>query len=98
MDDETFRARALDNIELLKSMAVWLFFKGAKHLPDPPDEDQPINPLMISLQPERWEEEGLFTDDGMTLAQALERLPGVEEFDLEVRGALVGAGTAGGAR
>jgi hypothetical protein len=51
---------------------------------------------MISLDPAKWEEEGLFDPNGVTLAQALERLPGVEEFDLEVRGALVTASAAGG--
>lgn len=93
-DDEAFKQRALENLDLLKAMAVWIFFQAAKHLPEPPDESRAIDPMMISLDPKRWEEEGLFTDDGMTLAQALELLPGVEEFDLESHGALV---TAGGA-
>ena len=58
-------------------------------LPDPPDENVPINPYAVSLQPERWEEDGLFSGEGLTLAQALERLPGIEEMDLEARGAVV---------
>ena len=66
-----------------------MFHKAAKNLPDPPDEDAAINPLAISLQPERWEEDGLFSDDGITLAQAREVLAGVEEMDLEARGAVV---------
>ena len=46
--------------------------------------------MVISLDPQKWEEEGLFDENGLTLAQAMERLPGiVEEFDLEARGALV---------
>lgn len=60
---------------------------GAKHLPEPPDPTRPINPLMVSLKPEKWEEEGLFAEDGMTLARALEVIPGIEEYDLEARGA-----------
>jgi hypothetical protein len=94
-DDEAFKARALENLELLKAMAVWLFFQAAKHLPEPPDETRAIDPMKISLDPKRWEEEGLFTDDGITLAQALELLPGVVEFVLVAHGALV---TAGGVR
>jgi flavin-dependent dehydrogenase len=93
-DDEAFKKRALENIELLKAMAVWLFFQAAKHLPEPPDESRAINPLAISLDPARWEEEGLFTEAGTTLAEALELLPGVEEFDLATHGAPLAAGGA----
>ena len=42
-----------------------------------------------ACKPERWEEDGLFSDDGLTLAQAMEQLPGIEEMDLEARGAVV---------
>jgi hypothetical protein len=45
---------------------------------------------VISLDPARWEEEGLFVEageNGMTVAEALELIPGIEEFDLEARGA-----------
>jgi flavin-dependent dehydrogenase len=90
-EDDAFKKQAEENIELVKCLAVYLFHQAAKHLPDPPDPDRPINPLGISLQPEKWEEDGLFAGDGITLAQALEQLPGVEEFDLEKRGALAEA-------
>ncbi len=78
------RARA--DLEKLKAFAVWVFHKAAKNLPEPPDEGARINPLAISLQPDQWEADGLFSDDGMTLAEALEQLPGVEEMDIEARG------------
>jgi flavin-dependent dehydrogenase len=84
---EAFSQRAIENIKILKAMGVYIFHLGAQHLPDPPDPTRPINPLAISLDPTRWEEEGLFDDDGMTLAQAHELLPGVEEFDLDAQGA-----------
>ncbi len=86
-EDDAFKERAVQNIELLKAIAVWLFHKAAKNLPDPPDEQAPINPLAISLDSGKWEEEGLFDENGMTLAQASERLPGIDEFWLESRGA-----------
>ena len=81
--------RAKKKVKVLQALAVWYFHMGAKHLPDPPDPERPINPQVISLHPEKWEEEGLFSEDGMTLAQALELIPGVEEFDLEARGAVL---------
>ncbi len=82
---------ARNKVELLKAMATWTFFMGAKHLPEPPDQSARINPLVVSLRPDKWQEEGLFTDGegSMSLAEALELLPGAEEFDLEARGALV---------
>ena len=88
-NDDELLERAHRKVETIKALAVWIFHKAAKNLPDPPDESVAINPLAISLQPEQWEEDGLFSDDGLTLAQALEQLPGIEEMDLEARGAVV---------
>jgi flavin-dependent dehydrogenase len=88
-NDEEMIDRAREKVEILKAMAVWTFFLAAKHLPDPPDQGARINPLAVSLQPQKWEQEGLFAEDGMTLAEALELLPGIEECDLEARGAVL---------
>jgi hypothetical protein len=82
---------AREKVKILKSLAVWTFFLAAKNLPDPPDPGARINPLAVSLDPAKWEQEGLFAEDGMTLADALELLPGVEEFDLQARGATLPA-------
>jgi flavin-dependent dehydrogenase len=87
-DDELLE-RAHRKVETIKALAVWIFHKAARNLPDPPDENVAINPLAISLQPEQWEADGLFSDEGMTLAQALEQLPGIEDMDLAARGAVV---------
>jgi hypothetical protein len=87
-DDELIETTK-QNIETLKALAVWIFHKAARNLPDPPDESAAINPFAVSLKPENWEQDGLFSDDGITLAQATERLTGIEEMDLEARGAVV---------
>jgi hypothetical protein len=80
-----------ETAKVQQAIAVWLFHKAAKQLPDPPGEDVAIDPLAISLKPDKWEEDGLFSDDGMTLAQALELLPGREEYSLEDRAKLATA-------
>jgi flavin-dependent dehydrogenase len=85
---EEMIARAKEKVRVLQALAVWTFHMAAKHLPEPPDPAQPINPQVISLHPEKWEQEGLFSDDGWTLADALELIPGIQEFDLEARGAV----------
>lgn len=88
-DQDQLLENCRKNTEVIKALATWIFFRAARNLDDPPDEDRAIDPLKVSLKPERWEEDGLFTDDGMTLAQAKEILTGVEELDLEARGAVV---------
>ena len=93
--DEELLERARQKVKTIEALAVWIFHKAARSLPDPPDESTPINPFSISLQPDRWEADGLFSDDGLTLAQAVERLPGIDEMDLVARGAMVArSGTA----
>jgi flavin-dependent dehydrogenase len=88
-DIDTMVARAKEKVEMLQALAVWYFHMAARHLPDPPDPSRPINPQVISLDPKKWEQDGLFDENGVTLAQALELVPGIEEFDLEARGAVL---------
>lgn len=88
-DDEALRARFVENVDRLYAMAVILFHKAAEALPEKPDEDTPINPLAISLQPDRWRKDGLFSGRGITLRQASEMAPRVEDYFLDRRGATV---------
>ena len=47
------------------------FNRAAPALPDgAPDEDQKINPYAISLDPDRWEADGLFNGEGLSLVEA----------------------------
>lgn len=87
-DDELLE-RAHRKVETIRALAVWIFHKAARNLPEPPDENVAINPLAVSLQPDQWDADGLFSDEGLTLAQALEQLPGIEDMDLAARGAVV---------
>jgi hypothetical protein len=89
-DDEVFE-NSRKNAEYLKALAVWIFHRAARNLPDPPDENRRIDPTAISLHPERWEADGLYSEGGISLVEALEVLPGIEEMDLEKRGAVVAA-------
>lgn len=82
---DTMIARAQQNVEMMKAIAVWTFHMGAKHLPEPPDPSRAINPLAVSLKPDQWEADGLFSEDGITLEQAVKVIPGIEEYDLEAR-------------
>jgi flavin-dependent dehydrogenase len=90
-EDEAFKKQAIENIRLLKALAIWLFHKAAASLPTLPDPERRIDALGISLHPEKWDEDGLYSEEGMTLAEATELLPGIDEFWLEARGATVAA-------
>jgi hypothetical protein len=95
--DERFAEQAIENLKLLKALAIWLFFKAADNIDSKPDPERKINALGISLHPEKWEEEEMYSEDGMTLAEATELLPGIDEFWLEARGATLAEEPSGAA-
>ena len=93
LDDDTVRDRFRTNTDLLEAMAVVLFHKGAKRLPDgqAPGPERRINPHAVSLKPDRWDEDGLFDDEnGLTLDEAWERVPGLENMLYDELAARVG--------
>ena len=70
-DDETLKAKLASTADLMEAYAVLAFSRAAKALPDgAPDENQKINPYAISLDPDRWESDGLFNGEGLSLVEA----------------------------
>ncbi len=70
-DDETLKQKVASTRELMEAYAVLAFNRAASALPDgAPDENQKINPYAISLDPERWEADGLMGGEGMSVAEA----------------------------
>lgn len=57
--DEEFTTKIRDNLEAVEQMANEVFWMAVEALPDPP-ERRPINPYAISMDPSRWEADGLF--------------------------------------
>jgi flavin-dependent dehydrogenase len=86
-DDEGLVKQFKLGVDHIEAMVVVMFHWAARLLPEQPGEDVPINPRAISLQPERWEPDGLFAGSGISLLKAKELLPGIEECLLETRGA-----------
>ena len=79
-DDEELKARFAANSEFLRALAVLIFHEALRSLSLPAiEENQPINPLALSLDPDRWEVDGLFDEAGLSLARAREIAPGVDE-------------------
>lgn len=84
LDDDALRSRLVANVELYRALVVGIFHKAAALLPVAPiGEDVKINPGAVSLQPERWEADGLFDPAGMSLAEARPHLAGLEEYWLD---------------
>ena len=88
--DEVFEI-SRRSAEYVRALAVWIFHRAARNLPNPPDENRPINLKAISLHPERWEQDGLYAEQGISLVRALELLRGIEEMYLDASGAMVAA-------
>ncbi len=84
-DDETLKARLASNAELMEAYTVLAFHKAAAALGDAaPGENEKINPYAVSLGPDRWEADGLFNGEGLSLAEA-RRTPaaGMENLFME---------------
>jgi flavin-dependent dehydrogenase len=58
-DDETFTRKIRENVENMEQLSIEVFWIAVQSLPDPP-ERRPIDPYKISMDPSRWEEDGLF--------------------------------------
>jgi hypothetical protein len=84
LDRETLISRSQTNLEILEGITVVLFHKAVQRLPiAPPDPEQAINPYKVSLDPARWEADGMFDENGLTRAQARARTPGIENMLLD---------------
>lgn len=70
-DDDALAAQLAANADLMEAYAVLAFHKAGLSLPDgAPGEDEKINPYAVSLDPDRWEVDGLFDGEGLSLAEA----------------------------
>ena len=66
-DDEALKARMAANADLLEAYAVLAFNRAAQNLGTPRRaRTEKINPYAVSLDPERWEADGLLDGEGLT--------------------------------
>ncbi len=85
-DDATLKGMVAERMRVLEAAAVAFLYEGAKNLPDHSiDLEARVNPYAISLQPERWEADGLFDEGGIKVADALLAAAGVSERVEELR-------------
>ncbi|MGB8879449.1 MAG: FAD-dependent monooxygenase [Solirubrobacteraceae bacterium] len=83
LDDGGLREHFRRGADVLEGAAVVYFHRACRRLADgPPDPARRVNPYAVSLHPDRWDAEELFSEDGLTLAQAHERAPGLDNVML----------------
>jgi len=77
--DAELKAKIRQDLERCEGIAVAVFAKAASQLPNAQSfTDVKINPYAISLDPKRWEADGLFDPPGLTPAEARALVPGYE--------------------
>jgi len=70
-DGETLKAKLAANADLMEAYAVLAFHRAAASLGDAlPGEDEKINPYRVSLDPDRWEADGMLGGEGLSVAEA----------------------------
>jgi flavin-dependent dehydrogenase len=84
-DDDALAAQLAANADLMEAYAVLAFHKAALSLPDGgPGEDETINPYAVGLDPDRWEADGLFNGEGLSLVEARQtQAAGMENLFME---------------
>jgi flavin-dependent dehydrogenase len=71
-EDAELQEELRSQADCAEALAVALFHKAAALLPEPPDPARAVNPYAVGLEPDRWEEDGLFDESGLTLEKAME--------------------------
>jgi flavin-dependent dehydrogenase len=78
LDEEAMARKFQEKTRFLEALAVQIFAEAVGSMPNVRvDEQTPIDPYAISLDPARWEEDGLLGGSGVTVAEARERVRGV---------------------
>jgi flavin-dependent dehydrogenase len=79
LDDEALIAKATRDREVMEAFAITVFEKAARLLPDVKiDLKTPVNPYAISLDPQRWEADGLFDGSGISPREARKLVKGLQ--------------------
>jgi flavin-dependent dehydrogenase len=69
--DDEVKQKLRETADLMEGFAVIAFHRAAQNLGDAaPGEDEKINPYAVSLDPDRWESDGLLNGEGLSLVEA----------------------------
>jgi flavin-dependent dehydrogenase len=79
-DDDSLLEELRNELRNSQAMAIAIFAHAARGLPEPPPRDRPIDAAKVSLDPSRWEADGLFAEDGMTIDEAHQVVVGIDSM------------------
>ena len=99
LDDATLREKAKRDLAACEAFAVTVFEKAARQLDGVEmDLKTPVNPYAISLEPDKWEQDGLFSGEGISPREARKLVKGLQFAWLDEFGGDIGdAAPAGSA-
>jgi len=79
-DDAQLQAEMAKRVRVAEGWAVAMFDQAATTaLGERPDPQRRINPYAVGLRPERWAQDGMFDEPGLTVEEAKQRARGAEE-------------------
>src|ERR1700733_13292948 len=91
LDDETPLAKAKRDLAALEGFAVMVFEKAGRRLEGVEiDRRAPVDPYAVSLDPERWEQDGLLSEDGIAPRDARKPVKGLQFAWLDEFGGDIG--------
>lgn len=88
--DEEFTRKIRENVTNVEAMACDVFWMAIQDLPDPP-ERCPIDPYAISMDPSRWEADGLFDASPSPPSTTYDRDEEMRDYGWFIDGDRVGA-------
>jgi len=77
-DDDALLEEMANELRNVEATALAIFNQAAKALPEQPASDRALDPLALSMDPSRWQEDGLYAQEGMTIEQAREIMQGID--------------------
>jgi flavin-dependent dehydrogenase len=96
LSDAELRSHLRHQVEIAEAVAIAMFGKAAEELELPLDSSKPLNPYVVSLHPDRWADDGLYQEPGLTVAQARELAAGVDSLFVDKIVELEAAGSPSG--
>ncbi len=80
LDDEALRAKCTRDLAALEAFVVTAFEKAARLVADGGrlDLKQPVNPYAVTLDRDRWDEEGVFNGSGTPPREARKLVKGLQ--------------------
>ncbi len=77
-DDDALLDALREHVRNSKAIAIAILERGARALAQSLPTDRAINPYVVSLDPARWEADGLFDDGEMTVEEARQIVDGID--------------------